>query len=306
MSFNYNITKRTIIDHSGKRVMAVDFLTQALGSKLPSKRKKKSCKKCKNIERLKPYSATLTDTILLCDQCRYRLISLIQRGTILAFGSIKTRPDYTYTLRLKLMRWFLNNPWPNKKNRITKTETKKLLNKLNFIITLPIDIENKQSKKDKHKISKVLQKSKYAGPWKHDFKNNCVKCNRAYHLQEHHITYNPSLTVFLCKTCHDRITALNSAAAIIARTSLTYRLTYTNKIRVILWQWFLKSKWSDKNILNILVKNILNESEFNPLKSKMETTVETVRQNTGSKADFNMSSDSNPRVFCKLNCTARQ
>ena len=100
-------------------------------------------------------------------------------------------------------------------------------------------------------------------PWKHDFKNNCVKCNRAYHLQEHHITYKPEIKVFLCETCHKKVTKLNTAAAPIAKTNLITKPVYTNKIRVMLWRWFVKAPKSVKYTtgnLPILVKSIIGKA----------------------------------------------
>ncbi len=84
-------------------------------------------------------------------------------------------------------------------------------------------------------------------PWKYDFKNNCVKCNRAYHLQKHHITYSPPLTVFLCEKCHSKITGINTTAAKLFKTSKYYKPSYTNKIRAILWRWFIDNPWPKKN-----------------------------------------------------------
>ena len=100
-------------------------------------------------------------------------------------------------------------------------------------------------------------------PWKYDFKNNCVKCNRAYHLQEHHITYNPEIKAFLCETCHKKVTKLNTAAARVANTNLATKPVYTNKIRVMLWRWFVKAPKSVKYTtgnLPILVKSIIGKA----------------------------------------------
>ena len=85
-------------------------------------------------------------------------------------------------------------------------------------------------------------------PWKHDFKNNCIKCNTAYHLQKHHIVYEPPVVVFLCQTCHRKITGLNSRAAGIAGTNLKTKPNYTNRVRITLWRWFKDNPWPvDKN-----------------------------------------------------------
>ena len=125
------------------------------------------------------------------------------------------------------------------------------------------------SKVKKTRRSKAYMRSV---PWKFDFKNNCVKCNRAYHLQRHHITYNPKLVVFLCETCHSRITGINTRAAVIAGTSVVFKTTYTNKIRVILWRYFIKTPWPlDKKkkpirrLSKLKIREIL--SGFNHLES---------------------------------------
>ena len=113
----------------------------------------------------------------------------------------------------------------------------------------------KNSVRQKKRMKKI--------PWKHDFKNNCIKCNRAYHLQEHHITYKPEIKAFLCETCHKKITKLNTAAAPIAKTNLTTKPVYTNKIRVMLWRWFVKAPKSVKYTtgnLPILVKSIIGKA----------------------------------------------
>ncbi len=81
------------------------------------------------------------------------------------------------------------------------------------------------------------------GPWRHDFKNFCVKCNSTFHLQRHHITYHPALTAFLCEDCHRRVTGLNARGSHVAGGNKKTKTTYTNKIRVILWRWFLANPW---------------------------------------------------------------
>ncbi len=128
-------------------------------------------------------------------------------------------------------------------------------------------------------------------PWKHDFKNNCVKCNRAYHLQKHHIVYNPALIVFLCETCHSRVTGLNSRAAVVADTSLYHKPIYTNKIRVILWRWFLANPWpvdkSNKPVKRLSktsVRNILSKHELNLLKQNVGTAGEQPKRSQARPA----------------------
>ncbi len=97
------------------------------------------------------------------------------------------------------------------------------------------------------KIPKKTRKKKglrgLKGPWKHDFKNFCTKCNSTYHLQRHHITYEPEITAFLCFDCHKRVTGLNARGSHAAYGNKKTRTTYTNQIRVILWKWFLSHTW---------------------------------------------------------------
>ncbi|MCP3924936.1 MAG: hypothetical protein GY714_20345 [Desulfobacterales bacterium] len=122
------------------------------------------------------------------------------------------------------------------------------------------------------KVSRYPRGSKLAGPWKYDFKNKCKKCNRVFHLQKHHITYDPSLTVFLCEHHHDRITAVNTTAAKIFHTSKYHKPTYTNQIRVILWRWFIDNPWPKKNgspvktLETSLLKKIVSEYKLSPLR----------------------------------------
>lgn len=107
------------------------------------------------------------------------------------------------------------------------------------------------------------------GPWKHDFKNFCVKCNSSFHLQKHHITYQPALTVFLCEDCHKLVTSLNARGSWVAGGNKKTRTTYTNKIRVILWRWFLSSTWPEdehgkplKRLSKTLTRKILTDANF--------------------------------------------
>ena len=120
------------------------------------------------------------------------------------------------------------------------------------------------------KIKRVKFKNKkLRGPWKNDFKNSCAKCSTTFHLQRHHITYEPELTVFLCYECHRRITGLNARGSSIAHGNIKTRTTYTNRIRVILWRWFLNSRWPVtsggnpiKRLSRTFVKEILQKANF--------------------------------------------
>jgi len=115
----------------------------------------------------------------------------------------------------------------------------------------------KISKKTRRQIER---QERFAGPWRHDFHNSCIKCNKKYHLQKHHITYNPPLEVFLCIQHHKQITMINTLGSQIAHGSLKYRETYTNKLRVVLWKWFLKTPI--QAITKPLVRDALKETRF--------------------------------------------
>ena len=133
---------------------------------------------------------------------------------------------------------------------------------------------------------KKTKAQKLAGPWKHDFKNHCVKCNKAFHLQRHHIIYSPPAVVFLCAQCHSKITGINTRAAGIAGTSVEYKPHYTNKIRRILWRWFMSNSWPVdsggkpvKRLSKTKIRNILKaELGSNLLGFSRDNTGECPRQ----------------------------
>lgn len=227
----------------------------------------RQCLKCESTAFLQKHQVTyLTDiSVLLCKTCRSRLIGLNARGTQVAAGDLKGRAKYTDKIRATLYTWFINNPWPEKRGtfvkRVTRAKTLEILKAAKF------KIHGKAKTRRSGKVN-------HSVPWRHDFNNNCIKCHRAYHLQIHHITYNPELTAFLCETCHSHITGLNSRAAGIAGTSKRFKPNYTNKIRVILWRWFLQNPWpSDddckplRRLSKTLIQKILRKAEFNHLKT---------------------------------------
>lgn len=74
----------------------------------------------------------------------------------------------------------------------------------------------------------------------------CAKCKGFGKIHRHHITYDPEVLVDLCPLCHSRITGLNTKASKIAYSSKEHRREYTNRLRHVLWQWFLNSEWPDK------------------------------------------------------------
>jgi len=104
-----------------------------------------------------------------------------------------------------------------------------------------------------------MKKKKYR-PWKHDHRHKCCKCSSSYHLHRHHITYQPPITEFLCVKHHKQITALNTAAAPVAHTNLKTKTTYTNQIRVILWRWFLSSKYTPELVTPVHIRKVLKNS----------------------------------------------
>ena len=122
----------------------------------------------------------------------------------------------------------------------------------------------KREKRQKKTTLKGLK-----GPWKHDFKNSCQKCRKTFHLQNHHITYHPALTAFLCEDCHRKITSLNARGSWVAGGNKRTKTKYTNKIRVILWRWFLKYTWPIdsegfpvKRVSKSFVRKILVNANF--------------------------------------------
>lgn len=150
-----------------------------------------------------------------------------------------------------------------------------------------IDLSGKKKKK--------TWKEGYEGPWKHDFKNNCKKCNRAFHLQRHHIIYKPKLVVFLCEHCHNMITRLNTKTARIANTNKKTKPIYTNQVRATLWLWFINNPWPVDNETKKAVKtpskeqivNLLNNSKLkytysmNCAPRKLAAPTQGAEQNNG-------------------------
>jgi len=148
----------------------------------------------------------------------------------------------------------ISHPKFEKGSKLTKSLFDVSEKKVTFMDLLTKSI-GKEFPKTKSKTERL------AGPWRHDFKNNCINCNRAFHLQVHHITYTPPITVFLCKACHDKITLLNKHTAATAGTSLEYKLAFTNRVRVIIWRWFLANPWPDNTDLPLLIKQILYKTK---------------------------------------------
>jgi len=143
-----------------------------------------------------------------------------------------------------------------------------------------------------------LSKKGLKGPWKHDFKNHCIKCGKVFHLQKHHITYQPELVVFLCVKCHKQITMLNTIGSAVAGGSLKHRPNYTNRLRITLWRWFSQrpSAWpvngADKpvkKLTNSFVLSILKKKRFKievqPLEDKPD---KCLLKNSPTKTHLNV------------------
>lgn len=94
-------------------------------------------------------------------------------------------------------------------------------------------------------------------------KRECLKCKDTKKLHRHHVTYEPCYRVYLCRTCHGRITSLNTIGSYVAHGSKKHRPEYTNKLRLTLWAWFLANTWPDKRRLSRdQVRSILSRLGF--------------------------------------------
>jgi len=208
-----------------------------------------TCEKCKKVGNVYYYYIIKGTrfSAYFCKDCFLFALELNARVMKVANGHPRLIGEYTKQIRCALFRWFMAHDCLTK--QLTDIELLAVLKAAGIIVQLDLrygkpdfNIKPKKHKLIKEELRKK-QKKAYDGPWKHDFKNNCVKCNRAFHLQRHHIIYDPPITAFLCHTCHERITRLNTAAAKIAHTSKKYKLKYTNQVRVRLWKWFIKESW---------------------------------------------------------------
>lgn len=70
----------------------------------------------------------------------------------------------------------------------------------------------------------------------------CKKCGKTKNLVTHHITYKPSIVATLCRSCHSRITVVNTIGAVAKKVSMRGNLDQANVTRVFLWKWFIKYK----------------------------------------------------------------
>jgi len=92
----------------------------------------------------------------------------------------------------------------------------------------------------------------------------CVKCKKFGKVDRHHVTYVPEVIVDLCHECHSKITGLNSRAAFIAYTNKATKVTYTNRVRLIMWRWFISDEWplDRKRICKTEVRNRLAKANL--------------------------------------------
>ena len=97
----------------------------------------------------------------------------------------------------------------------------------------------------------------------------CAKCGKFGKVDRHHVTYDPVVLVNLCRSCHSRITSLNARAAFVAYTNKIKRKAYTNRVRLILWRWFMNNPWPEsKRISKGDVVYILRKANFKIEKPK--------------------------------------
>jgi GTPase SAR1 family protein len=240
---------------------ALDMLVESLGAgSLQEKPIKTRCIKCNTTSHLQKHKVIKTskESLIICTVCNKLLTKLYITGSQVAHGNIKIRTEYTNQLRVALSNWFIKTPLPANTKSFSKSITSEILKSIQFKIE-PLSAKQHM----------------FNNPWRHDFKNNCVKCNKAYHLQEHHITYNPDLKAFLCVSCHAKITGLNTRAARIAYTSKEFKPDYTNRVRIILWRWFIANTWpttSDnipvRRLSKALIRKILYTIEPSSLSTK--------------------------------------
>lgn len=91
----------------------------------------------------------------------------------------------------------------------------------------------------------------------------CVKCGSHEHLHRHHITYYPPNIVVLCRLCHSRITGLNTKGSLVAGGNKVTRTEYTNRLRIVLWKWFITNPWPNKRrVSRTEVRSILRGAKF--------------------------------------------
>lgn len=91
----------------------------------------------------------------------------------------------------------------------------------------------------------------------------CVKCESKGKLHRHHITYSPPLMADLCPLCHSRVTGLNTKGSFVAWGNKKTRPDYTNRLRLVLWNWFLKTPWPDRRrVSQTEVRDILSKARF--------------------------------------------
>lgn len=94
-------------------------------------------------------------------------------------------------------------------------------------------------------------------------KRRCVKCKGFGSIHRHHIIYEPEVVVDLCSVCHAKITGLNTKAARVAYSSKIHRKGYTNRLRLVLWNWFINNEWPDKKRISYIeVYRILEKAKF--------------------------------------------
>ncbi len=124
----------------------------------------------------------------------------------------------------------------------------------------------------------------------------CVKCGSHERLHKHHITYKPPNIVILCKLCHSRITGLNTKGSLVAGGNKYKRVEYTNRLRMVLWSWFIRTPWPNKRRLSRTeVRGILFKAKFN---IEPRSVVQSSRQRYYKDTSDLAEKHSTPRLSC--------
>jgi hypothetical protein len=102
----------------------------------------------------------------------------------------------------------------------------------------------------------------------------CCRCASRSRLHRHHVTYIPEKIVMLCWLCHSRVTGLNTKGSLVAGGNKITRTDYTNKLRLVLWEYFMKTPWPtgkrrmSKTDLRVILHKLNFKIELNSSKTR--------------------------------------
>ena len=84
-------------------------------------------------------------------------------------------------------------------------------------------------------------------------KVKCEKCKKYKPCDRHHVTYNPDVIVKICRTCHKKITLVNTIAAVLTKKKMD------NILRAVCWLWFkeYKGKITTEAVAGFLKINVV-------------------------------------------------